>query len=219
MLNEYSAESLVEQLRELDEHPRLEAKSGSQIGASVMQTECTLRSLAASRVLMKLTHQKGLLKQGGAGASTYYQLSVLSSMPLFDVANTSDIEPNTGDFNSNTGDFGSNTSELDVNTDDLPEALQNAIKELSPKARKNVLWPIIIWLCALSPMSADKLAHIIGRQINALKTSHLTQLREKEGYIQYLYPEVINHPEQAYISTESGKQWLKQHTIYSDSNS
>lgn len=42
MLNEYSAESLLEQLRELDEHPRLEAKSGSQIGASVMQTVCAL---------------------------------------------------------------------------------------------------------------------------------------------------------------------------------
>jgi hypothetical protein len=41
MLNEYSAVSLLEQHRELDEHPRLKAKSGSQIGASVMQTVCT----------------------------------------------------------------------------------------------------------------------------------------------------------------------------------
>ncbi len=195
------------------------AKETGAVDNAALRSITDLDTLAASRVLTKLTHQKGLLMQGGAGASTYYQLSVLSNMPLFDVANTSDLEPNTGDFDSNTGDFNSNTGELDVNRDDLPEALHNAIKELTPKARKNVLWPIIIWLCALSPMSADKLAHIIGRQINALKASHLTQLREKEGYIQYLYPEVINHPEQAYISTESGKQWLKQQTIYSDSNS
>ena len=171
-----------------------------------------LDTLAASRILTKLTHQKGLLKQGGAGASTYYQLSVMSSLPLFDDTNASDLASNTGDFNLNTSD-------LSVNTDDLPEALHDAIKALTPKARKDALWPIIIWLCALRPMSADKIAQIIGRKTNALKASHLTLLREKQNYIQYLYPEVINHPEQAYISTESGKQWLKQQTIYSDQNS
>lgn len=37
---EYTAEDILVQLRELDEHPRLEAKSGSGIGASIMQTVC-----------------------------------------------------------------------------------------------------------------------------------------------------------------------------------
>lgn len=37
---EYTAEDILVQLRELDEHPRLEAKSGSSIGASIMQTVC-----------------------------------------------------------------------------------------------------------------------------------------------------------------------------------
>lgn len=40
MLNEFSAESLLEQLRQLDECQRIEAKRGSDIGGSVMQSVC-----------------------------------------------------------------------------------------------------------------------------------------------------------------------------------
>lgn len=40
MLNEFSAESLLEQLRQLDECQRIEAKRGSDIGSSVMQSVC-----------------------------------------------------------------------------------------------------------------------------------------------------------------------------------
>lgn len=40
------------------------------------------------------------------------------------------------DLASNTGDFNLNASELSANTDDLPEALNNSIKALTPKARK-----------------------------------------------------------------------------------
>lgn len=40
MLNEFPAESLLEQLRELDECQRIEAKRGSGIGSAVMQSVC-----------------------------------------------------------------------------------------------------------------------------------------------------------------------------------
>ncbi len=39
-MEEFTPEQLLEQLRELDEHPRIEAKRASEIGASVMQTVC-----------------------------------------------------------------------------------------------------------------------------------------------------------------------------------
>ena len=32
---------------------------------------------------------------------------------------------------------------------------------------------------------------------------------KSQGLIEYLYPEVSNHPHQAYTITEKGKQWLK----------
>ena len=111
------------------------AKETGAVDNAALRSITDLDTLAASRILTKLTHQKGLLKQGGAGASTYYQLSVMSSLPLFDDTNASDLASNTGDFNLNTSD-------LSVNTDDLPEALHNAIKALTPKARKDALWQI-----------------------------------------------------------------------------
>lgn len=40
MLSEFSAESLLEQLRQLDECQRIEAKRGSDIGSSIMQSVC-----------------------------------------------------------------------------------------------------------------------------------------------------------------------------------
>ncbi len=39
---------------------------------------------------------------------------------------------------------------------------------------------------------------------------HLVPMR-KQDLISYLYPEVINHPEQAYVITIKGKQWLEKH--------
>jgi ATP-dependent DNA helicase RecG len=32
----------------------------------------------------------------------------------------------------------------------------------------------------------------------------------KAGLIAYVYPEVVNHPHQAYVIAEKGKEWLKQ---------
>ena len=46
-------------------------------------------------------------------------------------------------------------------------------------------------------------------KLEALRVSHLSPMR-KEGLIDYLYPKVINHPEQAYITTEKGKRLLEQ---------
>lgn len=40
MTSEFTPQDILTQLHEFDEHPRLEAKSGSKIGASVMQTVC-----------------------------------------------------------------------------------------------------------------------------------------------------------------------------------
>ena len=41
-MHEFTAEELLEQLQLLDECPRIEAKRGTEIGSSVMQTVCAL---------------------------------------------------------------------------------------------------------------------------------------------------------------------------------
>jgi ATP-dependent DNA helicase RecG len=91
----------------------------------------------------------------------------------------------------------------------LPQELKDLISNLTPKARKSRLWPVILWLCAIEPYFADKLAEKLDKQANWLKSSHLKQLKQ-ELFLQHLYPEVKNHPNQAYVTTEEGKGWLEE---------
>ncbi|WP_245587955.1 ATP-binding protein [Carnimonas nigrificans] len=163
-----------------------------------------LDTLAASQVLSRLHHQYHLLVKGGAGPATYYRLSELSELPAF-AAN-----------DANTSDLNANTSDLNANTSDLPLALRQRLAQPTPKARKESLWPVITWLCAIKPLKAEQLASQLGRTVTALKTAHLNKLREQEGLLDYLHTEVVNHPEQAYQITEKGRQWLAQQGIELD---
>ena len=186
-----------------------------------------LDTLAASQVLGRLHHQYGLLIKGGAGPATYYQLADSSKyadeLPLFadpvmlDPNNTGDLGANAGDLGANAGDLGANTGDLGPNPGNqelLPAALVNRIHSLGPKPRKTILRPIIVWLCALRPYKAEQLAELLaGRQVTALKGSHLNPLREQDGLIGYTHPEVVNHPEQAYTTTLKGINWLKEQGI------
>ncbi|MNF42799.1 hypothetical protein D3C85_514280 [compost metagenome] len=139
--------------------------------------------------------------KGGAGPATYYQLAHLPVLPLF---------PTEGLIGS---DLKANASDLDANTSDLPAPLLTAIAALSPKPRKDKLWPLILWLCSIRPYSAEQLARLLQRQVVALKTGHLNPLREQQGLLQYLHPEVINHPQQAYVTSAAGRLWLAEQGI------
>jgi ATP-dependent DNA helicase RecG len=175
-----------------------------------------LDTLAASQTLGRLHHQRRLLVKGGSGPSTYYQLAELPDLPLFNIGDAVElgqIAANTSDLAANTSDLDSNTSDLDSNTSDLPDVLHDAIVALSPKPRKDKLWPVILWLCALRPQSAEQLARQLNRQMVALKTGHLNPLREQAGLLEYLHPEVVNHPQQAYVTTEAGRVWLAEKGI------
>lgn len=72
---------------------------------------------------------------------------------------------------------------------------------------------MIVWLCSLRPYKAEQLASQLSRKVVPLKNTHLNMLRENEGLIDYLYPEVVNHPNQAYQATEKGRHWLAQKGI------
>ena len=190
------------------------AKETGAVDNAGLRAISGLDTLSASQILGKLHHQYHLLERGGAGPATYYQLAQrlknddqLMLFPVnedvFTEANTSDFDPNTSDFDPNTSDLGPNTSELD-----LPDELKQMIDRLTPKARKESLWPVIVWLCSLQPYKAEQLAAQLSRKVGPLKNAHLNVLRENEGLIEYLYPEVINHPNQAYKTTEKGLEWL-----------
>ena len=183
----------------------------NEIGAvdnAAIRAVSDLDTLAASQVLRRLHHSLGLLTKGGAGSATYYQLNREKIDEL--VKDRTDLSSNAGDLSSNAGDFSSNAGDLSSNAGELklPQELRDMINNLSTKPRKNILWPIILRLCDTAPMTTYRIANILQRSEKHLKGNHLSKMR-KEGLLDYLYPEVVNHPKQAYVVTKRGKIWLK----------
>lgn len=177
-----------------------------EIGAvdnAAIRAVSDLDTLATSQVLRRLHHGLGLLTKGGAGSATYYQLNQEKIARL--VAEHGELATNASVLDPKGGDLGAYAGELE-----LPQNLLDAISRLSERPRKEVLWPIILRLCSVAPMSSNQIANKLGRLEKHLKANHLTKMR-KEGLLNYLYPEVVNHPQQAYVITEQGKAWLKTH--------
>lgn len=184
------------------------AKETGAVDNAGLRAISGLDTLAASQVLQRLYHQHHLLEKGGAGPATYYRLADsdgAGDLPLFRPGLS-----NTGDLSANTGNLTRDTGDLSLNADDLPSNLIELIEELTPKARKEKLWPVLVWLCAIKPRKAEDLAHLLGgRQVTSLKANHINVLRDQEGLLAYLHPEVVNHPEQAYMATPKGLKWLE----------
>ena len=179
------------------------------IDNAALRAVTDLDTLAASQVLRRLWQQYHLIEKGGSGSSSYYKPTKQFQMTLLNPAeNTSDLTPYTSNLGSYTSDLTPYTSDLGSNTSDLHDSLKNAIDALTPRARKAQLWPIILELCLQRSYLAEEIANLLNRKVTALKTGHLTPMR-KAGLIHYLYPEVINHPDQAYVITKKGKQWLE----------
>ncbi len=191
------------------------AKETGAVDNAGLRAITALDTLSASQVLKRLHHHHRLLEQGGAGSATYYRLAdknmTENELPLF-AANDS----NTGDLVLNAGDLTANTGDLHLNTYELPVGLQQRLDDLTPKARKEKLWPVIVWLCALRAHKTEQLATLLNRQVTALRSAHLNPLREHKKLIAYTHPEVINHPEQAYQVTAKGLSWLKEQGVHLD---
>lgn len=186
-------------------------KEMGAIDNAALRAITDLDTLQASQLLRKLGQQRGLIDKGGRGSASYYKPTMQLQSRMGD-QNTNDHTSNTQELMPNTQELGTNTQELAPNTQQFPEQLQSALHSLTPKTRKPQLQHIILHLCALRAYSAEALAIILNRKLEALRVSHLSPMR-KEGLIDYLYPKVINHPEQAYITTEKGKRLLEKEEL------
>lgn len=182
------------------------AKETGAVDNAALRSISGLDTLTASQALRRLSKNLGLLEKGGSGPATYYSLTQNAGELS---ANTSDHSSNTGEFGPNAGDLGSNAGEPHMVAGELPKILLDKIRELGPKARKDELWPVILKLCSISPCTAEQLAKILNRREKHLRSGHLRKLRVDQGLLTYLFPDVENHPKQAYIATEKGKRWLK----------
>jgi ATP-dependent DNA helicase RecG len=184
------------------------AKELGSVDNATLRSITGLDTLSASQVLGRLCKTQQLLIKQGSGPTTYYQLSNGGDLK----PNGGDLKPNGGDLKPNGGDLKPNGGDLKPHSEFLSPIIVNAIAQLSSKARKKTLWPIILTLCAERPYNAEELALLFNREPRKFKTNHLNPLRS-QGLIEYFYPDNMHHPAQSYQTTAAGQTWLQKSAV------
>lgn len=85
---------------------------------------------------------------------------------------------------------------------ELSNELQERVNNIGSRASRETVCQLIIDLCAFKPYSYEELASVLQRSPKALKDKYLKPLRLATKLF-YWIPEMINHPQQKYISGPS----------------
>lgn len=133
----------------------------------------------------------GLFNSKGKGKGTYYVPSDTLSTPVEDLS--------TGVKNLSAGVKEVSTPVEDLST---PALIDTSIKEQidNLKLREHdasKMKNIIIQICQKRAVKAVEIANILGKGEDYIKRKYLTEMID-DGELTYLYPEMKNHPQQAY---------------------
>lgn len=156
-------------------------------------------TLRASNELRQL-RDFGIIEPKGKGRATYYILkSGVTTEP--EITNTEPGIVNTEPPDLNTEPIAPIT-EAQTTRENLFNSLtprvQGLISDLSAREKDKVkVEGVIEELCAIRPMKLQELAALLERQENYLSRTYIKPLLDS-GKLNYLHPEMINHPHQAY---------------------
>ena len=149
--------------------------------------------MQASHVLQKLTKELGLLKKHGVGSAKTYTLKLKRDY-----------------LKAETPHLGVETPHLRVEArhTEMTDELSKEVENLGYRPRKEKIFRVMLGLCLLEPQTKEGLMQRLDKGEQLIR-KYLKELREKE-IIEYVYPELPNHPYQAYKVTEKGEMWLKE---------
>jgi ATP-dependent DNA helicase RecG len=158
--------------------------------------------LAASQELRKL-RDAGLLQLKGKGSATYYLPG--PAFPPDQPADHGTLAAGLGTLAAGLGTLAAGHGTLAVEHGNLPAGvsadLKRRIEELGARPGDRIR-SVIRDLCSIEPLSATRLALILGdRSQKALKREHLEPMRAA-GELEYLYKDMDRHPKQAYRTPE-----------------
>ena len=144
--------------------------------------------------------KKGFLISSGRGRGTSYSINM--SSPDKDL-NSPDKDLNSPDKDLNSPDKDLNSPDKDLNSPVLEEDEKRITLRIKGKQRlhQEILEEIVVDLCSLRPQSIDKLAGLLDRNPKYVRETIIKNLL-KIGKLNFLYPNEINHPRQAYIVKE-----------------
>lgn len=181
-----------------------------EVGAIDNATHRQLNGLDVIRASVDLRglRDKDIVLQKGKGRSTYYISN--PSFPLWSIPPKS--ETATGQstpveiLSTPPQELSAPVEDLSAPVDhslvhQLPENLQQKVKSLPIRSSDpTLLEDAIIELCKWKPLKSNELGGILGRTEKYLLRTFITPLRER-GKLEYTYPEMPNHPQQAYKTT------------------
>ncbi len=167
---------------------------------------------------LRLLKNHDLLKPKGKGKATYYIAGVSLTVEILNtintIANSPNTEPhalNTEPFTLNTEPYALNTEPFTLNTeppfldyqtlfDNLPAKVQIEITNLKKReADLNKVKSVIRELCKLRSYRLSEISLLIKKQENYVSRKYIKPMIDSSD-LKFLYPEMINHPEQAYIT-------------------
>jgi ATP-dependent DNA helicase RecG len=163
-----------------------------EVGAIDNQTyrqmaDCdTLKASSELRTLKAI----GLLNQKGKGKSTYYIAGEKLSAP------PQELSAPPQELSAPPQELSASPQELSA----PPQELLDRIAQLNQREHDvGKIKAIIKDLCAIRAMKAVEIASYLNKGDDYIKRKYLTVMIQ-EGELIYLYPEMINHPEQAYLA-------------------
>lgn len=186
------------------------AKNLGAVNNATLREDTNLDTLQASHVLQRLGKEYDLLVKHGAGTATTYTLNWTRLQAIGFKTETTHLEAETPHLGTETSHFGAETSHLGVEASHfsvLSKDLQQAISDLGYRPKKSNVYRVILRLCLQSPRTSDTLMSELNRGRQLIK-NYLKDMRMQD-MIEYAYPEIPNHPYQAYRVTEYGKKWLE----------
>lgn len=139
-------------------------------------------TLRASKELRELK-ERGLLQSKGNGSATYYVLNTYGNASNTYADNV--IYP--GDALNTYGDA------LSLELKERLEALGKRMND------PQIIQELVLDLCRIRPMSLKELSDFLQRREDYLISKYIRPMLTNK-LLHYLHPEMIKHPEQAYIT-------------------
>ena len=155
----------------------------------------TYRQMADCDILkasndLRLLRRYNLLKSKGKGKATYYVPGSGLSTPPRDLS--------TPPQNLSTPPQNLSTPPQDLST--LPREIAIRIEQLNQREHDTEkIKSIILDMCAFRAMKAIEIAGYLNKGEGYIKRKYLKEMIT-EKKIKYLHPDMINHPEQAYLA-------------------
>lgn len=163
----------------------------------------TTDTLAASRHLGRL-RDGGLLEKKGKSSATYY-VPGPKFLPL--KPGGLSVEPDglsqeAQGLSMESEDLSMEFKGLSMEFGDLSMEFRDEAIRLGQRAKSSQLRDFVWRLCAVRAWRLDELAALLRRNPVYLRNNYLAPMIA-DGRLEYVYPETINHPQQAYRTVEN----------------